>query len=179
MPQLKTKSFKVHNRYKIKYWMLSHICGFILNYTLVKTFKGCVGCQVIQKEIRCCRMQSKNGMIQFQHAVFLSRLPYNSQDELHDFSIKVEQLENDGVLHIRDKEKNVRNKALKPSQVSRASASEDHNLQFKMFTVLSRLLALTILCTVNLAWSVVCLADDYRKLMEFELNDRNNSLIPK
>ena len=48
-----------HLRYIIdtKYWMFPYICGFILNYTLVKTFNGCVRCQVILKEIQCC---SKN-----------------------------------------------------------------------------------------------------------------------
>ena len=37
-----------------KFWMFPNICGFILNYTLVKTFNGCVkGVRVILKGIQC------------------------------------------------------------------------------------------------------------------------------
>ena len=45
-------------------------------------------------------------MIQFQHAVFVSRLPHNSQDRPHDFSIKLELLENDVVLYTGDGKNN-------------------------------------------------------------------------
>ena len=113
MPKQKTKSVKVRIMYKILD-VSENLWIYFKLHIGEDLQRVCKRWQAILKEIGC-QQEQRIEMIQFQHAVFLSRFPYNSQDELHDFSIKVEELENDGVLHIRDKEKNVRNKTLKSS----------------------------------------------------------------
>ena len=174
--------------------MFPNICGFILNYRLVKTFKGCVCCQVVWKEIRCCRARIEDWndtvlactisvTLALQQLGWTSWLFNQSWVAWKWWSVTHPNTSE------RDKEKNVRNKALKSSYQQplhhKIIISSLKCLHYWAEQYCRWIAFLHCFDHPGILWPAlstllrvlsVYLIDDYRKLMEFELNDRNISL---